>query len=482
MTADAHSSHSYSPAETAALVARHLAERTGEFAVIGLARSGEAAARLLCRAGVRVYVSDRSDNDAVQQSAARLRGEGAQVDVGTHDLARIARAVCVVASPGVPPNAPPMAAARAAGVPIVSEVEVALRLTPALRYIAVTGTNGKTTTTAMIGVLLRALGHVAVDVGNIGTPVSEIPLLDPAPSWAALELSSFQLHDTPGLLPDVGVLTTLSPDHLDRYQGVDDYYADKRLLFANATAQSRWVVTSDNADAARLVEGIPGQWHRFSTERRDVDAYFDRVSGMLHVLGVPVMHRDALALAGDHNVANALAALLAVMVADASHRTPTALQALAKALTGFHALAHRLEPVGDAHGITWLNDSKATNVASTQVALAGMTRPTVLLLGGRHKGEPYTALLPEIRRTVKAVIAYGEAATTIAQDLSELPGHGVTLESMADADFPTVVARARALAASGDVILLSPACSSYDMFNNYEERGRAFARLAKELA
>lgn len=469
-------------AATAAQVARHLAERTGEFAVIGAARSGEAVARLLRRAGLAVYVSDRSDSAAVQDAAARLRAEGAHVDIGSHDLARVARAVCVVASPGVPPDAPPLTAARTAGVPIVSEVEIALRLMPAMRYIAVTGTNGKTTTTAMIGALLRALGHAAVDAGNIGTPVAELPLRDPAPTWAALELSSFQLHDTPGLLPDVGVLTTLSADHLDRYPDVDAYYADKRLLFANATAQSRWVVTADNADTDRLVQGIPGQWHRFSTQRADVEAWYDRASGMLQVLGAPVMSRAALRLEGDHNVANALAALLAVMVADPSHRTSEARATLARAMAEFRALAHRLEPVGNANGITWLNDSKATNVASTQVALAGMTRPTVLLLGGRHKGEPYRALLPEIRRTVKAVVAYGEAAPLVVQDLAEVATHGVRVVSMAGQSFEAVVERARAFASSGDVILLSPACSSYDMFNNYEERGRDFARLAQVLA
>ncbi|MEQ1693366.1 MAG: Mur ligase family protein, partial [Gemmatimonas sp.] len=209
-----------SPQELAALVARRLAERRGEFAVVGLARSGSAAARLLRAAGLSVYASDASTSAAVQDAAAQLEREGAAVQVGTHDLARLARASVVIVSPGIPPDAPPLVAARAAGVPIVSEVEVALRLQPGLRIIATTGTNGKTTTTALIGHLLRALGHDAVDVGNIGTPVSEIGLRAVPPTWASLEMSSFQLHDTPGFLPDVGVLTTLSPDHLDRYASV----------------------------------------------------------------------------------------------------------------------------------------------------------------------------------------------------------------------------------------------------------------------
>ncbi len=469
--------------EVAALVARRLAERAGEFAVIGLGRSGVAASRLLRRAGQSVYASDVSTTDAVRAAARELEREGASVDVGQHNLERIAHAAVVVVSPGVPPTVPPLLVAAKAGIPIVSEVEIALRLTPQLRYIATTGTNGKTTTTALIGHLLRALGHDADDVGNIGTPVSELPLRDTPPTWAALEISSFQLHDTPGLLPDVGVLTTLSPDHLDRYAGVHEYYADKKRLFANATVASRWVTTADNTDVHELVRGVPGHWYHFSTKRTDVEAWFDRERNELHVLGAPLMSRADVALAGDHNVANVLAALLAVMVADSAHTTPAARSALAAAVRSFRALAHRLEPVHEQHGVLWLNDSKATNVASTQVAIAGMTRPTVVLLGGRHKGEPYTALAPELRRTARAVIAFGEAGPLVQADLdAPLAGQVPLVLVPAGRSFEEVLREARRLAQHGDAILLSPACSSFDMFRNYEERGREFARLAVVLA
>ena len=467
------------PQDLASLVARRLAERRGEFAVVGLARSGAAAARLLRATGLSVYASDSTTSDAVREAAQQLEREGASVHVGGHDLARLAHASVVVVSPGIPPDAPPIVAARDAGVPIVSEVEIALRLQPALRFIATTGTNGKTTTTALIGHLLRALGHDAVDCGNIGTAVAEIGVRKVPPAWASIELSSFQLHDTPGLLPDVGVLTTLSPDHLDRYPSVEAYYDDKRRLFQNAAMSSQWVVNADNADVMAMVRGVPGHVHHFSTQRTDVEAYYDRASGMLRVLGAPLVERSRLMLAGDHNVSNALAALLAVMVADPVHATHGARERLAEAIGTFRALPHRLEPVADVGGVQWINDSKATNVASTQVALAGMTRPTIVLLGGRHKGEPYTSLVDELRRTAKAVIAYGEAANLIATDL-EAPLHGqVSVEPMGDATFAQVIARARALSQPGDVVLLSPACSSYDMFNNYEERGREFAKLAR---
>lgn len=469
-----------SPAEVASLVARRLAERHGEWAVIGLGRSGRAVSRLLRAAGLAVYASDAVHSPTAEQVAGELRSLGVAVDVGGHDLERIGRASVLVVSPGVPPEAAPLMAARAAGVPVVSEVEVALRLVPGLRYIATTGTNGKTTVTALIGHLLRALGVRAEDVGNIGTPVSELALRDLPPEWAALEVSSFQLHDTPGILPNVGVLTTLSPDHLDRYTGVEAYYADKRRLFANASVASVWVTTADNADVDRLITGIPGRWFRFSLVRTDVDAWLDRSTGWLQLLGAPFMPRSEIPLVGDHNIANVCTALLAVCVADPAFATAEARATLVQAVTTFRPPPHRLEPVLDRTGILWLNDSKATNVASTLVAIDSMTRPTILLLGGRHKGEPYTTLVPSLLRHAKAVLAFGEATAEIIADLQPSLQGRVMLEAMPGAAFEAVVARARALAVAGDVILLSPACSSYDMFKNFEERGRDFTRLADQ--
>jgi UDP-N-acetylmuramoylalanine--D-glutamate ligase len=455
----------------AVAVARLLSVKTGECAVLGLGRSGEAVARLLRAAGMAVYASDASASLAA--AADRLQQLGVAATAGGHDLARIARASFVVVSPGIPPTAPALAAARAAGVPIISEIEVALRLAPALQVIAVTGTNGKTTTTAMIGHLLRALGHPAVEAGNIGRAVSDVALTTPLPDWCALEISSFQLHDTPGLMPSVGVLTTLSPDHLDRYDSVAAYYADKARLFLNADATSRWVVSADSALAMAMVEGVSGTRHTFSTSSDQATAWFDRPGDQLWLDGAPLLARRDLSLVGDHNVANALAAALAVWVADSAHRTPSARRLIAEGLRGFRPLTHRLELVETADGVRWLNDSKATNVDSTRVAVQGMTGPTVVLLGGRHKGEPYTSLREPLQRCARLVIAYGEAAPQIAADLS-----GAVHVTVMGSDFAAVVASARAAAQPGDTVLLSPACSSYDMFANYEERGARFRALA----
>jgi UDP-N-acetylmuramoylalanine--D-glutamate ligase len=402
-----------------------------------------------------------------------LAAAGVAADAGHHDLARIARATLVVASPGVPPDAPALVTARAAGVRIVSEVEIALTRLPGVRYIAVTGTNGKTTTTALVAHLLRAIGRRAVAAGNIGMPLAEVALSDALPEWVALELSSFQLHDTPGVNPDVGVLTNLSPDHLDRYRSSDDYYADKALLFANASAQSVWVLNADDPAVVAMGTRAAGRHLRFSLRDQEADGSLSADGRQLLLFGRPLLSRGEFPLIGDHNVANALAASLAVSAADAAHRETGARVRLADGLRSFTPLAHRLQVVGTYNGVQWIDDSKATNVSSTLVALRGMTRPTVLLLGGRHKGEPYTALAEPIRKTGKVVLAYGEAAPRIVHDLGGL----VPVEEWGS-DFAAVVARARQCAAPGDAVLLSPACSSFDMFRNYVERGAAFARLA----
>ena len=225
----------------------------------------------------------------------------------------------------------------------------------------------------------------------------------------------------------------------------------------------------------RLAAGIAGQHSRFST-RTKADAFMDPATEELVVLGERILPRSDYPLLGDHNVANALAASLIVMLADPAHRTSDAVGRIARGLRGFRALEHRIETVGEVGGVLWINDSKSTNVASTLVALRGMARPTVLLLGGRHKGEPYTPLEPELARIVKRVIAYGEAAPLIARDLGGL----VTVEQ-GGTNFTDVMERARRVAAPGDVVLLSPACSSFDMFSNYEHRGGEFKRLVGQL-
>ena len=455
---------------------RELVPREGEIAVIGLARSGRAAAVLLKKHGYNVYASDVTSSPDTGRCAEELRAQGIIVDVGRHDLERLERASLVVASPGVPPSARPLAFAREKGVRIASEVEVALHFLESSRIIAITGTNGKTTTTALVAHLLRGLDLEAVEAGNIGTPLSEIANREQQPEWISLEMSSFQLHDTPSLKPDVGILTNLSPDHLDRYATVEEYYSDKARFFANADPNSVWVVNEDDKGVMLMVRDVAGHKYGFSIVG-EASAYIDERSGHLVVLGTPLLARKDLPLLGQHNVGNALAASLAVMATDRSHQTKQARKGIAAALKTFRSLPHRLELVGEFAGVQWINDSKATNVSSTAVAIDGMERPTVLLLGGRHKGEAYTPLAEAVRRKVKRVIAYGEAAPLIATDLRPVVDV-VRLGS----DFEEVMRAAKAAAQAGEAVLLSPACSSYDMFSNYEERGERFRALAAKEA
>lgn len=445
----------------------------GEVAVIGLGRSGMAAAQLLARHGARVYASDAGSGEEVRAAAAGLVAAGIPADAGHHDLARIARAPTVVVSPGVPPDAPPLVAARAAGAEVLSEIEIALRALAGVPYVAVTGTNGKTTVTALIAHLLRAMGHEAVEAGNIGTPLSAIAMAPAPPAWLAIELSSFQLHDTPSVAPTVSVLTNLAPDHLDRYASLEAYYADKALLFRNATATSVRVVNLDDAESLRRTAGVPGIARTFAVESGRADAGFDAVKQLLMLDGAPLLERALWPLMGAHNVANALAATLAVWHALPAERTTAGRARLAVGLRSFRALPHRLEPLGERDGVLWVNDSKATNVGAARVAIAAMERPTILLLGGRHKGETYTGLADVMAGRVRTVLAFGEAEARVAADL----GTHVAVERCGSS-FSTVIARARALARPGDVVLLAPACSSYDMFTNYEARGAAFQQLA----
>ncbi|HEU5217330.1 MAG TPA: Mur ligase family protein, partial [Gemmatimonadales bacterium] len=251
-----------------------------EVAVIGLGRSGVAATRLLLRSGRAVYASDAGSFPALEELARGLRVLGAAVDLGGHDLVRIGNAGLCVVSPGVPPDAPPLAAARRAGVPVQAEAELGLEALDGIPYIAVTGTNGKTTTTALVAHLLASTGCRVEAAGNIGTALSEIALEPMPPEWLSVELSSFQLHDMRSVEPDVGVLTNLAPDHLDRYATLDEYYQDKRRLFQRASADSIWVTNADDPASQEVVRGVPGRQLRFSVGGRS-DGWYDRDAGLL---------------------------------------------------------------------------------------------------------------------------------------------------------------------------------------------------------
>ncbi len=437
-------------------------------AVIGLGVSGSAASLLARVGGAEVYASDSAAGPRQVAAAERLRAEGIAAEAGCHDMDRILGSDLVVTSPGVSPFSEVRQAVTAAGIRTIAEVELAYR-SLASRVIAITGTNGKTTTTQLTAHLLKSSGIDAEAVGNVGRPLSECALAERQPDWVVVELSSFQLADLDSFESEIGVLLNLSPDHLDRYRDVDSYYGDKARLFDRASAEPSWVLNADDPAVLELAARASGRRFLFSVVSEvPVGAWSDPEGGLLARLlegDSPVRwaHVDDIPLIGRHNVSNVLAACLAAVVAGVDPRT------LSASLRSFSGLPHRLQPVAERAGVLWVNDSKATNVSAAVAAVNAFDRPVILLLGGRHKGQPYTALAEAARRRARAVIAFGEAAPLIVSELRDAV-ETVVVESGLD----SAVRAAADLAQAGDVVLLAPACSSYDMFPNYLERGRAF--------
>lgn len=469
-------------------------------AIIGLAESGTAAARLALERGARVYASDVGADARVARAAERIRELGGAAELGGHDVARIAACALVVVSPGVPPDAPVLVRLRERGIRWISELEFAFRFL-GCPLIAVTGTNGKTTTAALAAHLLRAAGADAVLAGNVGASLgpalSEVALRDPAPAWVVAEASSFQLADVETFAPEVGVVTNLSPDHLDRYPSVEAYYADKANLFRNADDGSRWVLNGDDGAVLALPGDAPGERLLFgategATAGAATGAFLrcrrpgaaaagaavdeDRELALRREGAVRTLVRAReMALLGRHNLLNALAAALAAVAAGA------AVDAIREGLRTFRPLPHRLQPVAEGGGLVWIDDSKATNVASARAGIASMSRPAVVLLGGMHKGEPYASLAPVLRERARAVVAYGAARGLVEEELAPALAPDVPVARV-EGTFEEAVRAAAEAARPGDAVLLSPACASYDMFESYEERGRRFADLARAHA
>jgi UDP-N-acetylmuramoylalanine--D-glutamate ligase len=446
--------------------------------ILGLGASGAAAARLALENGGVVYVSDSKVEPSAAASATELRALGARVELGGHDLERVAGADTVVVSPGIPPDAPVLQALKSHGCRWISEPEFAFRFLQG-PLIAVTGTNGKTTTAAMTAHLLQEARFSVGLGGNIGAELgpaaSGLALLQPVPDWFVVEVSSFQLADIVDFSPTIGVVTNLAPDHLDRYPSVSAYYADKGRLFRNATPESVWVLNGDAPGVESLAGNAPGHRYRFSLEGSE-DSHAQILDGELS-LNLPdaapeaLLPQEEVPVLGRHNISNALAASLVARLAGASASS------IARALRTFRTLPHRLELVGTAGGLRWVNDSKATNVAATAGALGSLEGPLVLMLGGKDKGEELEPLRRAIHPGVRSVVVYGEARHRIAGALE-----GTVPIQVVEGSFEEAVGVARNQALRGDILLLSPACSSFDMFESYVARGIRFSSLAQEVA
>jgi len=439
--------------------------------VVGLARSGVAAAEFLSARGARVTVNDEKPQGELKDAAA-LHAKGVAVVGGGHPRELFEKSELIVVSPGVPLASEPFGWARAAGVPVIGEVELAARFLRG-RLVGITGSNGKTTTTTLVGELLKDAGLPTQVGGNIGTPLISLVETSRDDGFTVVELSSFQLEAVEQLHVNVALLLNITPDHLDRYDSMEEYAAAKANIFRNQTPDDVAVINADNDWAVRMGARSVARVVSFSRLREVENGVFLR--------GDAVVHRDArgeqmlltrgdIPLPGDHNVENVMAALAAGLACGAP------VGSMRATVRNFKGVEHRLEFVAEIHGVKFYNDSKATNVDATIKCLEAFPRGVIVILGGKDKGSDYAPLAPLVRERCEHVILIGAAADKISAALDNAkPLHRA-------ATMPDAVRLGLELGTPGDTVLLAPACASFDMFDNYEHRGRVFKEAVKQLA
>ncbi|MCY3843590.1 MAG: UDP-N-acetylmuramoyl-L-alanine--D-glutamate ligase [Acidobacteria bacterium] len=440
--------------------------------VVGAARSGLAAAALAARRGARVTVSEVRPAAADAAGAASLRRLGVALELGGHRPGTFDAADLIVLSPGVSPRIPPVARARAAGVPVISEIELAARWLRG-RLVAVTGTKGKSTTTALSGRMLDTGGHRTVVGGNIGQALSSQVDASTPDAIHVVEVSSFQLELTATFRPWIAVCLNLSPDHLDRHGTLEEYARAKARIFANQTGDDAMVINADDPRVLEMARGGRARSLRFAVSRT--------LSEGVHVNGDAIAHRSggvdrrlvplsAVRLPGRHLLSDVAAAAAVGTLAGVDP------DAMTRAVQSFAGLEHALEFVAEHRGVRYVNDSKATNLAAARAAIECFDRDLVVILGGRFKGGRLADLGAPLAAREAAVVAIGEARPRIREALGDIV-------TVVDADSMTVaVAAARRLARAGGTVLLAPACASLDMFSDYSARGRAFKEAVGRLS
>jgi UDP-N-acetylmuramoylalanine--D-glutamate ligase len=446
------------------------------YSVLGGARSGLAVARLLADRGASVFVSDSAPEEKMRSAAIVLDAIGVAHEFGANSR-RVLEADTIVVSPGVPSDAPLVKEALAMGIGVVSELEVASWFCPA-PVVAITGTNGKTTTTVLTGRMFADARMSLAVAGNIGTAFSEVVGTLKKDSLAVLEVSSFQLDYIRAFRPRVAAILNITPDHLDRYEhSFEKYRASKERIFMNQGTGDVLIYNDDDEvtraavmrDAPAAVQLLP-----FSTRRVLNRGAYLSAGGVLTVVAGAKSHNviaaAEISIRGEHNLANAMAASLAAVVMGVP---PASVRAT---LRNFKGVEHRLEFVRELDSVMYVNDSKATNVDSVWYALRSFDRPLIVLMGGRDKGNDYARLREPVKEHVRAVIAIGESAGKVRSAFGGI----VPVETAATME--GAVSAARGLAHVGDVVLLSPACASFDWFENYEHRGRVFKDVVRSLA
>jgi UDP-N-acetylmuramoylalanine--D-glutamate ligase len=447
--------------------------------VIGLGKSGNAAARLLNREGWRVTISDRGTSPALQQQQQELLSEGIAVQLGDTFSPESTKPDLVVVSPGVPWDVPGLLSARALGIDTIGEMELAWRYLRDCPWIAITGTNGKTTTTALTAAIFETAGYRAPAFGNIGYAACEVALLEEKPDYAIAELSSYQIESSPAIAPQIGIWTTFTPDHLARHKTLENYFNIKAHLLGQSETQ---IFNGDDPYLRNigLQQAYPVRadacWTSVIGKSKlvgnpELGAYLE--DGWVIVRGERLVRADALRMPGAHNVQNLL------MAVAAAHLSGVEKSAIAQAVAKFPGVAHRLEHIHTWNGIDFINDSKATNYDAAEVGLSAVKSPAILIAGGEPKVGDDQAWLGVIQQKAAAVLLIGEAASAFAKRLDEIGYSNYEIvETMERA-----VARSRDVAKqySAQVVLLSPACASFDQYPNFEQRGDHFRQLCLEL-
>jgi len=442
--------------------------------VVGLGRSGVSSAIFLQEHGAKVIVSDSKAEAQLQSEVSALLDRGISIETGRHGERTFRDQDLIVVSPGVPSDQPQLQHARTLGIPVIGEVELAFRFLKG-KVLAITGSNGKTTTTTLVGEILAKSGKKTLVGGNIGTPVISLAGQSTPDTMVVLEVSSFQLESIEQFCPWIAAILNITPDHLDRHHTFQAYVDAKARIFGKQSSSDFAVLNADDPTCVALKDKdkVKASLLWFSRKQRVESGAFvngDQIIFRQNGHEQPVLSRSDIQLKGEHNLENVLAAVAMTMVAGC---TP---QQVRQAVKEFRAVEHRLELVATINGVTFYNDSKATNVDATVKALESFPANIHIILGGKDKGSDYTVLNPLLRERVKRVYLIGAATDKIASQVQNSTAvvRSGTLERAVRQAFET--------AKPGDVVLLAPACASFDQFENYEHRGRVFKEVVQSLA
>jgi UDP-N-acetylmuramoylalanine--D-glutamate ligase len=439
--------------------------------VVGLGKSGVASALFLESRGARVTVSDSKAEAQLNEEIPALLDRGIVVETGKHGERTFRDQDLIVVSPGVPFDVLPLQNARRLNIPVIGEIELAAQNVKG-SIVAITGSNGKTTTTTLAGEIIASGGAKALVGGNIGTPAISFADQSSPETWVVLEVSSFQLETIQTFRPKIAVVLNVTPDHLDRHGSMENYTSAKARIFENQTAQDFAVLNLDNHAAANLAKGLTPKVFWFSRAKEVERGAFVRGGNILFkdAKAVEVMPVAEIPLKGAHNLENVLASVCIGMLAGVEP------EKIRRAVKEFKAVEHRLEFVADVDGVQYFNDSKATNVDATIKALESFPKNIHLILGGKDKGSDYTLLNALLTERVKQVYTIGAAAQKIEQQI------GCTVPIVSAATLENAIRKAAQAATAGDIVLLAPACASFDQFESYEHRGRVFKEVVQTLA